>query len=259
MGPENTAPLRGGYAGSRRGPESHVRFRLSLRQSLRHHRCDATSSIAMLTLFDYLPSQNAFKVRLLLQHLAIPYRTVPVSIFEGEGQAPSYRQINPSGAVPAILLDDGRSLCESNAILVYLAEDTVYLPQDRFERAKVNQWLSFEQDYVQNTLGSLRFWTMTSKLSRRPPALVEAKRAAAGNALRILDAALAVRPFICGDEYTVADMSMYAYASRAEEAGISLQAHAHFRRWVERVESQPRFLSVVYPYSIDPHSGNELP
>src|SRR6266545_4543540 len=170
----------------------------------------------MLTFFDYLPSQNAYKVRLLLNHLQIPHETRMVSIFEGEGKTAQYRKINPTGAVPAILLEDGRALAESNAILEYLAEGTRYLPDDAFGRAKVNQWMSFEQDYVQNTIGSLRYWMMTSKVSRRPKELVDAKRAIGANALRILEAELSARPFICGDRYTIADMSLFAYASRAE-------------------------------------------
>ncbi len=148
-----------------------------------------------------------------------------VSIFEGEGKTAQYRKINPTGAVPAILLEDGRALAESNAILEYLAEGTRYLPDDAFGRAKVNQWMSFEQDYVQNTIGSLRYWMMTSKVSRRPKELVDAKRAIGANALRILEAELSARPFICGDRYTIADMSLFAYASRAEEAGFSLDAY----------------------------------
>lgn len=212
----------------------------------------------MLTLFDYLPSQNAFKIRLLLNQLQIPHLTKIISIFEGEGKAAAYRQINPTGAVPAIMLADGRTIAESNAILTYLAEGSRYLPDDRYERAKVNQWLSFEQDYVQNTIGALRYWTMTSKLDKRPAALVANKRSAATTALAILDASLTDRPFICGDAYTIADMSLFAYASRAEEADIALAGYAAFRAWVERVESQPGFVGHVHPYAIDPHSSTEL-
>lgn len=213
----------------------------------------------MLTLFDYLPSQNAWKIRLLLHHLQRPYRTERVSIFEGAGQSADYRAINPTGAVPAIRLDDGRVLAESNAILTYLAEGTPYLPDDAFARAKVQQWLSFEQQYVEMTIGSLRFWTMTSKLPQRAAPMVEAKRSAALRALRILDAELSTRRFISGDAYTIADMSLFAYASRAEEAGLSLQAYPHFRQWLARVESQPGFFAAIHPYSIDPHSASELP
>jgi glutathione S-transferase len=213
----------------------------------------------MLTLFDYLPSQNAWKVRLLLNHLGIPYRTVEVSIFEGAGQAAEFRQISPTGTVPAIRLDDGRVLAESNAILRYLAEGSIYLPADAFGQAKVQQWLHFEQERVESVIGGLRHWTLTGKLGRRSPELVEAKRKAAGRTLAILDAELARRPFIVGDSYSIADMALFAYGSRAEEAGLSLAPHAGFRAWIARVEAQPGFLPTMHPYSIDPHSGDELP
>ncbi|MCK9685361.1 glutathione S-transferase family protein [Scleromatobacter humisilvae] len=212
----------------------------------------------MLTFYDYLPSQNAFKVRLLQSQLRIPHDTKYVSIFSGEGQSPEYRRINPTGAVPAIRLEDGRVLAESNAILTFLAEGTDFMPSDPFERAKVNQWLSFEQDYVQNTIGSLRYWTMTSKLDSRPADLVRSKMATAIKALQILDEEFSSKPFICGQHYTVADISLYAYASRADEAGISLAPFKHFERWVQRVERTPGFVAEIYPYSIDPRSSGEL-
>ena len=213
----------------------------------------------MLTLFDYLPSQNAWKVRLLLNHLGRPYRTVPISIFEGEGQTAAFRRISPTGTVPAIQLDDGRVLAESNAILSYLAEGTPYLPADSFNRAKVQQWLHFEQERVESVIGSLRHWTMTGKLSRRSPELIEGKRAGAQRALGILKHELATRPFLAGDSYTIADMAVFAYASRAGEAGLSLDAYPHFHAWLARIEAQPGFLATMHPYAIDPHSVNELP
>lgn len=213
----------------------------------------------MLTLFDYLPSQNAWKVRLLLSHLQRPYRTEFVSIFEDHGQRDDYRRINPTGAVPAIRLDDGRVLAESSAILTYLADGTPYLPDDAFARAKALQWLSFEQSYIEMQIGSLRYWTLTGKLARRPAQVVEGKRAASLKALRIVDDELLRRDFIAGDDYSIADMALFAYASRAEEAGLSLQPYPHFRGWIERVQSQPGFLAEVHPYSIDPHARNELP
>jgi glutathione S-transferase len=213
----------------------------------------------MLTLFDYLPSQNAWKVRLLLNHLGRPYRTVPISIFEGEGQTAAFRRISPTGTVPAIQLDDGRVLAESNAILSYLAEGTPYLPADSFNRAKVQQWLHFEQERVESVIGSLRHWTMTGKLSRRSPELIEGKRAGARRTLGILEHELTTRPFLAGDSYTIADMAVFAYASRAGEAGLSLDAYPHFHAWLTRIEAQPGFLATMHPYAIDPHSVNELP
>jgi len=213
----------------------------------------------MLTLFDYLPSQNAWKVRQLLNHLQRPYRTEYVSIFEGEGQRPDYLAVNPTGAVPAIRLDDGRVLAESNAILAFLAEGTRYLPDDAFGRAKVLQWLSFEGNYVEPSIGTLRHWIMTGKDARRPDALIESRHAASLKALSILDRELASRPFIAGDAYTIADISLFAYTSRAREAKLPLDDFANVVTWIGRVEAEPGFLATMYPYSIDPHSSGELP
>ncbi|BCT91646.1 glutathione S-transferase [Lysobacter helvus] len=213
----------------------------------------------MLTLYDYLPSQNAWKVRLLLHHLGTPYRTVPVSIFEGEGQAPWFLAINPTGKVPALQLEDGRTLAESNAILAYLADGTPYLPSDRFTRAKVHQWLSFEQENVESVIGALRHWTLTGKLARRAPDIVAAKRAGAARSLQRLDDALSRTPFLAGEDYTIADMAVFAYASRAEEANVPLATFPAVRAWIARVEAQPGFLHEMHPYSIDPHSAEELP
>lgn len=213
----------------------------------------------MLTLYDYLPSENAWKVRLLLNHLGRAYRTESVSIFEGEGRTDAYLAISPTGTVPAIRLDDGRTLAESNAILAYLADGTPYLPSDPFERAKVQQWLHFEQERVESVIGSLRFWTLTGKLAQRPPALVELKRKGALHTLAILDRELSQHAFLANNRYSIADMSVFAYASHAEEAGIALGPYPHFRAWVSRVQAQPGFLANTHPYSEDPHSANELP
>lgn len=213
----------------------------------------------MLTLFDYLPSQNAWKVRLLLNHLGLAYTTVPISIFEGEGRRLTEQRINPTGKVPAIRLEDGSVLAESNAILSYLADGTQYLPAGKFARAKVHQWLSFEQEHIEANVGGLRYWTMTGKLPGRPVETIAARRTAAVRALGILDEELATRAFIAGTRYTIADMAVFAYGSRAEEAGVSLDPFAHFREWIARVESQPGFLATMYPYAIDPHSSSELP
>lgn len=213
----------------------------------------------MLTLFDYLPSQNGWKVRQLLHHLGRPYRTEIVSIFEGAGHSKEYLAINPTGTVPAIRLDDGRTLAESNAILAYLADGTPYLPSDPFERAKVQQWLHFEQERVESVIGSLRYWTLTGKLATRPPEFVAMKRKAALRTLEILESELAKRAFLANDRYSIADISVFAYASRADEAGFPLDPYPHFRAWTKRVEAQPGFLAEMHAYSEDPHTTRELP
>jgi glutathione S-transferase len=213
----------------------------------------------MLTLYDYLPSQNAWKVRQLLHHLQRPYRTEIVSIFEGQGQQDDYLAVNPWGAVPAIRLEDGRVLSESNAILWFLSEGTAYRPTDGFAAAKVFQWLSFEADYVQASVGSLQYWALTGKLEARHPSVVEGKRALADRALRVLDRQLSDRPFIAGGDYSIADISLYAYAYRAEAAGIATAEVPHFNAWLHRIRAAPDFLAKTYLYDIDPHASAELP
>jgi glutathione S-transferase len=197
----------------------------------------------MLTLFNYPSSRNGWKIRLLLQHLDRPYRTVMVNILENGDERAEYRLINPTGKVPAIQLGDGRTLAESNAILFYLAENSAYLPADPFDRAKVLQWMSFEQEQVESTIGTLRYWTHIGELSRRSPELVEDKRKAAHRALGILDHHFAQRPFVTGDNYSIADMAMFAYSTCAEDVGVRLDLFPHFRSWSKRVEAQPGFLA----------------
>ncbi|TIU09192.1 MAG: glutathione S-transferase, partial [Mesorhizobium sp.] len=99
----------------------------------------------MLTLYDYLPSQNAWKVRVLLGLLGIAYETRIVSIFEGESRTEAFLKLNPAGAVPVLAVENGAAIAESNAILACVAEGTPYLPADRLARAKAMQWLFFEQ------------------------------------------------------------------------------------------------------------------
>ncbi|MFC5578756.1 glutathione S-transferase family protein [Lysobacter niabensis] len=212
----------------------------------------------MLTLYDYLPSQNAWKVRQLLAHLQLPHRTQHVSIFEGDGSRDDFRAISPTGTVPAIALGDGRVLAESNAILMFLAQGTRYLPDEAFARAKAWQWLCFEQERVESQIGALRHWTLTGKLPRRPAALIELKRSAGRNALAILERELAARDFIAGDRYGIADIAMFAYASRADEAGFDLTAYPRLCAWIARVQAQPGFGAPTHPYSVDPHSVREL-
>jgi len=211
----------------------------------------------MITLYDYLPSQNAYRVRLLLSHLGRPYRTEMVSIFEGEGQTPEFLGLNPMGAVPVLQLEDGRAIAESNAILCYLAEGTPYLPDDPFERAKVMQWLFFERSYVSPSIANLRYFTLTGKIERQQG--VEGRRALGHKTLGVMDRELARRPFLAGEAYTIADISSFAYSHLAADAGFDLSAYSNVGAWIERIRAQPGFLAEMHPYSIDPYSVRDLP
>jgi len=201
----------------------------------------------MLTLHDYLPSQNGWKVRVLLGLLDLPYASRIVSIFEGESHTDAFLKLNPAGAVPVLELEDGNAIAESNAILVYLAESTPYLPAERTPRAKVMQWLFFEQYNVEPVIGSLRFWTLTGRLERNQ-AMVAGKREAGARTLAALERSLAGAPFLVGNALTIADIAVYAYSHRAEDCGFSLTDYPAVSAWIGRVSDAIGPGYPVHPY-----------
>ncbi len=206
----------------------------------------------MLTLHDYLPSQNGWKVRVLLGLLKTPYDSQAVSIFQGESRADGFLKLNPAGAVPVLELEDGRAIAESNAILVYLAQNTPYLPTDRYQHAKVMQWLFFEQYYVEPVIGSLRFWTLTGRLERNQ-AMVAAKREGGARALEALQRGLANGRFLVGDVLTIADIAVYAYGHRAGDCGFDLSAYPDVLAWAGRVSE-----AIGPDYPVHPYPTNTM-
>ena len=204
----------------------------------------------MLKLYDYLPSQNGFKIRLLLQHLEQPYQHVPVAIFQGESRTPEFLEKNPVGAIPVLEPQPGVHIAESNAILCYLAEGTRYLPSERLARARVMQWLFFEQYYVEPTIGTLRYWVLSGKV-RANEALAAAKRSSGERALDALERHLSQHPFLANDSYSIADIAVFAYGHLAAEGNFDLTARPSFVRWIERVRGQSATLPPIYPYTQD--------
>ncbi|MGX5843004.1 glutathione S-transferase family protein [Mesorhizobium sp. ArgA1] len=208
----------------------------------------------MLTLHDYLPSQNGWKARVVLGLLDIPYDSRLVSIFEGESHTDAFLKLNPAGAVPVLELEDGRAIAESNAILIYLAEGTPFLPADRYVNAKIMQWLFFEQYHVEPVIGSLRFWTLTGRLERNQ-AMVAAKREASARTLAALERSLNDTPFLVGDTLTVADIAVYAYGHLAEDCAFALADYPAVLAWMDRVAAAIGPGYPVHAYGIDPHSN----
>ncbi|MBV9136441.1 MAG: glutathione S-transferase family protein [Hyphomicrobiales bacterium] len=192
----------------------------------------------MLTLHDYMPSLNGWKVRVLLGKLGIPYQTKPVAIFTGENRTEQFLAKNPVGAIPVLELEDGRTLAESNAILTYLAEGTPYLPKDPYLRAKVMQWLFFEQYYVEPAIGTLRFWTLTGRLERNAGGMVDARRETGARALAAMEHVLKASAFLVGEKLTIADIALFAYTHRAEDCGFSFKDYPAVAAWLERVATQ---------------------
>ena len=206
-----------------------------------------------MRLYDYAASCNCYKVRLLLAHLGIDYERVPVDIFAGGTLSDSYARINPMRTVPVLETEEGY-LPESNAILTYLAEGTPYVPDDPWERARVVGWLIYEQTDVVFMVGGLRFRLMVGRWTPDHPEAVR-RREGALEVLQFLDKQLAEDEFLVGGRYTIADIAVYGYSHRAEEAQLDLEPYPNLRAWFERVESQPGYMEDVEPYGANAAPG----
>jgi len=200
----------------------------------------------MLTFYDYGPSANCLKVRVLMRQLGIDHERVNVDIFAGESRTDEYLALNPAARTPVLLLDDGRVIAESNAILLYLADGSPLLPADRVELARVHQWMFFEQNLLEPNLGTARFWRLTGRAEQRPE-VFEQRLEAGHAALEVLARGLTGRDFLVGD-YSVADIALYAYTHVAGEAGIDLAAYPAIGPWLARVEATDGFENDLEPY-----------
>ena len=197
-----------------------------------------------MLLYDSQVSGNCYKVRLLLAHLGLDYERREVDVIDRSNRAELLGDLNPALRVPALLLDDGRSLAESNAILWYFGEGTRYVPDDHFERAKVLQWLFFEQYCHEPYIAMVRFWV---SISDAPPEQdkIDAKRVGGYAALDVMERQLAVGPFLVDERYTIADIALYAYTHVADDGGFDLSAHPAICGWLARVASQAGYVSIT--------------
>ena len=191
-----------------------------------------------MLLFDSRVSGNCYKVRLLLAHLGADYERREVDVVDRSNRLQLLGELNPGLRVPTLVLDDGRSLGESNAILWCLARGTRYLPEHAFDVAKVLQWMFFEQYSHEPNIAVVRFWVAVSP-APPPEAEIEARREAGYRALDAMERELAGREFLVTDRYSIADIALYAYTHVAAEGGFSLSGYPAIRAWLGRVAVQP--------------------
>lgn len=199
----------------------------------------------MLTLFDYLDSGNGYKCRLLLAQLNVPYTRVELDIDKGETRTAEFLAKNPNGRIPTLQLDDGTYLAESNAIICYLADGTPFWPAERRARAQVLQWLFFEQYSHEPYVATPRY--ILRHLGREHPRRAEMPmRLERGHqALQVMETHLAKQPFFVGGRYSIADIALYAYTHRADEADLDLAPYPALRAWLDRVSSQPGYVPML--------------
>ncbi len=191
-------------------------------------------------LYSMQNSGNCYKPRLLMAQLGVKFDIKPVNSLTGETQTAAYRAVNPHGKVPALILADGRRLFESNAMLVYLARDSAFLPEDPYSCAQVMQWLFWEQYSHEPYIAvARRWWTLqpdgrTLKRDRFPHWHEQGHIA-----LSAMEAHLKDTPFLVGGRYSIADIALYAYTHVADEGGFDMAPYPEIARWLERVRRMP--------------------
>ena len=199
----------------------------------------------MYRLYDFLPSGNGYKVRLLLTQLQVPFTRIETNILLGETRTPEFLEKNPNGRIPVLEIAANKFLAESNAILFYLSQGTKYFPKDSWQQAQVMQWLFFEQYSHEPYLATSRYWLNILAKADDYSEQLKQKQQGGYAALNVMEQHLQTHSFLVGGKYTIADISLYAYTHVAHEGGFDLTEFSAIKAWLERIQSQPRHIKII--------------
>jgi glutathione S-transferase len=196
-------------------------------------------------LYDSPISGNCFKVRLLAAHLGLPLERRPLDVVDRSDRPGIIGHLNPALRVPTLVLDDGRALGESDAILWYFGDGTRFVPEDAYDRAKVLQWMFFEQYDHEPTIAVARFLRRYApdpeQYADRLPALEEGGYTALG----VMETRLRDHDYLVGDRISVADIALYGYTHVADEAGLELERFPGIQAWIARVAAEPGHILIT--------------
>jgi glutathione S-transferase len=196
-----------------------------------------------MILYNSAVSGNCYKVRLLAAHLGIKLELRELDVVDRSNRPAVIGKLSPVMRVPVLVLDDGRPMFESNAIIDYLADGTAYMPEDPYERQQALAWQFFEQYEIEPNLAVARFFRI---FNLEPPNdLWQQKQEGGRKGLEALERGLADHEFLVGDRYTVADISVYAYTHVAAEGDFDLTPYPGIRAWIERVAGQPGHIRIT--------------
>ena len=189
---------------------------------------------AAMTIFGDSISGNCLKVKWVAERLGIPFDWVEISVIDKETRTPEFLSMNPAGQVPTVKFADGRVLAQSNAIMLYLAEESELIPKDRFERALMLQWLFWEQYSHEPTIAVLRFQRHYLKKSEIDAGLI----VRCDKVLTLMNEHLAGRFYFVGERLSLADIALVAYTRFAHEAELDLARYPNVKAWVRRIEDE---------------------
>ncbi|MPV86571.1 glutathione S-transferase family protein [Ostreibacterium oceani] len=197
-----------------------------------------------MKIYGDIQSGNCYKVKLVCALCNIPHEWIHVDILAGETQQPEFLDKNPNGKIPLLVLDDGRSLNESNAIINFLATGSPLIPDDAFLYAKVQQWQFFEQYSHEPYIAVARFINKYLGLPDTQRARYESKQAGGHKALVIMEQQLSQTPYLVGNSLSTADISLYGYTHVADEGGFDLSLYPSIQAWIHRIQQIPGYVSM---------------
>lgn len=198
----------------------------------------------MYKLYGMSFSGNCYKVKLLLEQLGLAYEWIEVDMLNGGTRTPQFLAMNPNGQVPALRLDNGEFLAESNAILCYLADGTRYWPLERVAKAKTLQWLFFEQYSHEPYIAVARFICKFLPEDHAKRADLPRLRKRGHQALSVMEQHLKTREFFVGDEHTIADIALFAYTHVARDGGFDMSAYPAINAWIGRMQATAKFVAM---------------
>lgn len=189
-------------------------------------------------------SGNCYKVALIMRMTGVPFKWIQTDVLKRETRTEAFLALNPNGRVPVLVLPDGRILSESNAMLIYLAEGSPWLPGDAYQRALVYQWMFFEQYSHEPYIAVARFMVHLANMADRKKKQLEYLWKSGNAALQVMEDRLGQAPFLAGESFTIADIALYAYTHTAEDGGFDLQPYSNVRRWLNLVQAQEGFVTM---------------
>lgn len=192
----------------------------------------------MFKLYEFTPSGNCYKIRLLLKQLQLSFERIEVDITAGESRTPEFLSKNLNGRVPVLEINEGQYLSESNAILYYLAEGTSFLSKSKIEKALTFQWLFFEQYNHEPNIATSRYWIKILKKEDEYAEQLKKKKEEGIKALQVMERHLDKNDFFVGGRYSIADIALYAYTHVASEGKFDLSSFTRINMWMNRVKNQ---------------------
>lgn len=199
----------------------------------------------MIKVYGDIYSGNCYKIKLLMALLGIEHEWIAVDILAGETHTEAFKQKNPNSRIPVLEIDSETFLCESNAILNYLADGSDLLPQDRYARAQVLQWQFFEQYSHEPFIATARYINKYLGLPKEREAEYHAKQEGGHKALGIMEQRLTDNDWLVGNSMSIADITLYAYTHVADEGGFELSGYPAINAWFSRIESQPGYVTMA--------------